>query len=209
MQIGDSITLYDLRNLPRSAESLLPLIPIDQGGVYTFFMPLEPDGIDSMAPAAIADAVADRIAMPRHSERIGRIAPGHEVKLRSQIELPKAKKLALAAHLQAPGFRSFLRTVMTFDYIFSAPLYIGKADNFRNRIRQHLDGSSGLRQELGDHGIALAGTKMLLLSVPGSETLLDAQGRQETESEDCVEANQLLEDVLSRLALPGFTKRIG
>jgi len=211
---GNDLLLYDLRKLPRTTQELLALLPTEVGGVYAFYLPLEPPGYPLGSAEELATAFANRLRTPRFSNKRANIPPGHSVTLRSRVQLPERKRAALQEMLSNPEFRTYLGRVIQYDFLFSSPLYIGKADSFRARLQQHLDGSSGLKEELSDHGIHLNATKLLLLtvpfvppqdSVPSAIIPLDSPHTHITS----FQPNLIIEDLLSRLALPGFTKRLG
>lgn len=209
LQLGEGLTCYDLKLLPSTPADLLTLVPSESGGVYAFYYRAAPTNLQSGDPDSLAHELAARLSAAKHSPRSARLSPGHLITLKSSVQLPEAKKEALAIRLNDSTFRSQLDRILEFDFLFSPPLYIGKADRFRQRLTQHLDGTSGLKDELRKHNIKLADTKMLLVQISSESAQSQPQpGGLDPES-PLMQDNQLIEDILSRMALPGFTRRIG
>jgi hypothetical protein len=204
---GDDLVLYDLKRLPKTAPELLAMIPSGSGGVYAFFLPLAPTGFADSSSTTLSHAFAAQIKKPRFPSRQANLPPSHAILLKSRVRLPEPKRAALEAALALDHFRDYLSRVLHYDFLFSSPLYIGKADSFRARLQEHLDGTSGLRAQLHEHGIQLSHTKLLLLTVPTRDT--SAEPPTDTNTDTSMQNNLLMEDLISRLALPGFTRRIG
>lgn len=117
-------------------------------------------------------------------------------------ELSKKKKRLLKEVLSIQEGRDFVSEHFRLMKNFLSPLYIGKAENIRERIGQHVKGESLLKSRLNNAGIDI---DKCYLSVVYMRKSLSDEGI-EFESNELVE---LFEDIITRLGPSAFVRRPG
>jgi hypothetical protein len=105
--------------------------------------------------------------------------------------------------------RKRLAEILERITFLQAPLYVGKTRNLRQRISDHVDGTSELLQRLERAGIALSSCilKFVYLTAKDVEVLASAGGGHDPKAID--EVTLLVEELLTRLAPSAFVRRPG
>jgi hypothetical protein len=105
--------------------------------------------------------------------------------------------------------RKRLAEILERITFLQAPLYVGKTRYLRQRISEHVDGTSGLLQRLERAGIALSSCvlRFVYLTVADIEVLARAGGGDDPKVID--EVTLLVEELLTRLAPSAFVRRPG
>ena len=139
----------------------------------------------------VCEALFEELARPHLLTRSRLFSElGLEVSLSSNRKINKKSEIKKA--LRAEPFRRELMMVLRNAHLWQQPLYIGKAADLRDRLRDHLRIDSPLRQRLEKE----AGINIDHCSVRFVEVEL------------AIHAG-VLEEIASRLFLPPFSKRLG
>ena len=169
-------------------------------------------------PRELVRNLAQSISAPHCLPRRASLGPAFAVSLESSRALRKSGELEEA--LKGRAFKQSLQEILGLSMFLQAPLYVGKASqSLRVRVRQHLDGSSGLRARLEEAEIVLRKCTVLFVesptsalppeSKPGSDDALPHQG--DHPGDDCPPPQPreelLLEELISKLFLPTFSQR--
>lgn len=194
-RLADNIVVVNLRKLNGGANAAVSRVPPARG-VYAWF-----EAYDNLDPSLSGTAFSQRLvemAERKHClDRRGRIKPLYQVTLESMKTIPKNKKLSLSELCEDPNYRAEISSILTLSLLFQQPLYVGKAQDLRARISEHLDQTSKLRRRLELVGIKLENCFLLYA------TLRD-------DYESTIHSVELTtEDLLSRLFHPLFTERYG
>jgi hypothetical protein len=132
--------------------------------------------------------------MPQLRAQLG---PIHEVKLKSSRRLSDSTSTQLRDLCESHEFRLYIYTLLSQPYFLNPPLYIGKADDLRQRAKDHLDGSSGLLARLRGADIDIRRCYLVWTPTPD----LSALTRHGV--------SRVVEDLVSQLFTPPFTLRYG
>lgn len=220
-QFADDLFMIDLRKLRGGPEAVLSRIPKDTPGVYAWYRSIVLPDAEATSAEVFSKAVVDAATAPHCAERGARLPPAHEILLRPFQIVSARKQRALTAYCRSPAFRRMLAQLMETAILFQQPLYVGKAQNLIERIEQHLAPRSKLRSRLDDAGIDIDAAKLLVLTLESSVyeglpdvTLTevvepDEAASTDTESDQQLPIELVMEEVLSRLFLPSFTMRYG
>jgi hypothetical protein len=211
-RLGENAFLYDLSKM-RGVSAILNRIPNNMSGVYAWYrnFQLDPSAIDN-SDVFISSILAE-LEKPHCATRDTFFPPSYRVIIKPETIFSEHKQKALKYYANNSHFRELLITLLTNCLLFQQPLYIGKASNLKNRIRNHLGVESVLRERLKDAEHDLEQCRLLILGC--SENLNycsaeDIEAEQNNESEfSQLEPEALIEDILSRLFLPSFTINYG
>lgn len=211
-RLGENIFLYDLSKI-RGMYAILNRIPDKMSGVYAWYrnFQIEASAIDNSE--VFVSRILEELSKPHCVTRETRLPPSYRLIVKPETILPHKKYEALKYYADAPHFRELLITLLNNCLLFQQPLYIGKAVNLRNRIRNHLGIESLLRERLKEAEHDIEKCRLLILGYPENLNYLtsekiDIEEEQESElSQLAPEA--LIEDILSRLFLPSFTIKYG
>jgi hypothetical protein len=188
--------IINLHHFMGSRSAPLARIPEGVPGIYAWIrnirMPDSPDMFES--------ALMEEISNPKFAAREGLIKPYYGVRVSSQGELSSGKKQRLQGALKQDGFRKDIRNALGLSVLLQAPLYIGKTNNLRRRISEHLDDESLLRKRFADASIDIDSCSILIFPI-------DSNINPDEHEEDSFE--DLYEEIFSRLFLPQFSLRIG
>lgn len=211
------------------SRSLLGRVP-DLPGAYAWHRGYR-NLVNADDPDSFLVRFREEVQKPHCVARRARLGPAYRVSLESSRQLSKLD--ALESALARPGFMSGLQSVLMLSVFLQAPLYVGKASvSLKSRAKQHLDGSSGLKERLRRAGEDLSCCSLLIIQSSAwgkvdvdwddDSSRLRLQSRESTnEQEPEVQSNGseidevgeqgmdelLCEEVLSRLFLPTFTVR--
>ena len=195
----------------RGSNAILRRIPENIGGVYAWYRRFEINPVARSDPEAFVSIILKELYKPHSATREVRLSPS--TKLVVQPETVFSKHNELKRFSQDPYFRELLILLLENSLLFQQPLYIGKANNLHRRISTHLHEGSILRERLEAAHHNLDKCRLLLVGVSETRCLLDSDDLEsEDDSEDelyQLEAEQLIEDILSRLFLPSFTIKYG
>jgi len=192
-------------------DALLSRVP-STPGIYAFFKDIE---LNTENPDAFYNDLTREMFSKKFVDRVGSINPLYQVALRSKTEIPKSKLERIRALSEHASFRTSVSQAMKLSLIFQSPLYVGKANDLRTRLRQHYEPSSPLSHRLADAGTPIHQTSVVLL--PVSDGLQNEAGNpqengDEVDSEAGLEddnQSQIFEEIFSRIFSPLFTIRYG
>ena len=181
----------------------------DEAGIYAFFKnfsPPDPESTDAQHFSAFLIKEATRQhCLPRD----GRIKPLYAVRLESKKTISTNKRQQLLTLCNSKDFRVAVASALKHSIFFEQPLYVGKSNCIRTRIKQHLSPSSPLRQRLYKVGIELP--SLTLLCLPLASLGGSAEQPRDTDGDRGVEgaAANALEEIFSKLFHPLFVERYG
>jgi hypothetical protein len=198
LSVDPPITLMHLRGFTGSDHAFLSRIPPSTSGIYAWYQPFEfrddPEGF-------YQDLLAS-LQRKKFADRTNTLGPAWKVTLSSESGISSTKKRRLDDTISSALFRSYLQASLSLSVYFQSPLYIGRAQDLRSRIEQHIANGSPLRTRL--EAIQIDIRKCSLLFVPLiSDTALD---QAEMINDDW---DELYEEIFSRLFEPRFTMRYG
>jgi hypothetical protein len=209
--------VFNLARFTAGPETCLNNIPPGVPGTYSWFQNIKyPDAPDALYEALIRD-----IERPKFVERSGTISPYYNVGIRSFGKLSSGKQSRLKQALRNKSFRTYLHHAVENAILFQSPLYVGKAIDLQNRIRQHLAAESTLRLRLAQTGIAIDHSILLVCPLwishedeyhPEYEPSEDSEEQSNYDQDEELQEEQyedLFEEIFSRLFSPQFTIRIG
>lgn len=169
----------------------LPAAP----AIYAWFRSVKLSGSASSDTfvESVTSFLRQRAALD-HRARLGSL---HWVTLEahSALSLPKIERLARLG--QNAAFRDYLARVLDRAALLQPPLYVGKAQDLQQRIKQHLDPMSDLAVRLR------AATIDIRECVLAYAVLDDAP----VDTDDSMLT--LVEEILCHLCRPGFSARLG
>lgn len=187
-------THIDLPSLIRGSDTACERIP-DIPAVYAFFRRIP--NLSKLAPESFVariETLVGTAASPAHEARVG---PLHSVTLIAASELSRLKTERLEALSHSSAFRDYLGQTLESATFLQAPLYVGKAVQLRERVRQHLEPMSDLSLRLRSQGVSLGETVLAYAEVAlPEETVSDV-------------ALTLVEEIVTRICRPGYVGRIG
>jgi hypothetical protein len=199
------------RRFNGSTEALLDRVPRTPG-IYAFFKDIE---LNTVNPAAFYNDLTREMLSKKFVDREGTINPLYQVTLRSKTEIPKSKLDQIRALSEHASFRTSVAQAMKLSLLFQSPLYVGKANDLRARLRQHYDPSSPLSHRLASAGTSIHKTSVVLLPVLDN-TLNETSAAQDKDDASDDEANsddenqnEVFEEIFSRIFSPLFTIRYG
>ena len=195
--LSGSVQIFDLSRIHGGPEAILSRIT-SEPGVYAWFRNYSDARLDTARDGkTFADNIESLITAKHCTDRTGALRPLFEVVLRSHKTLPTAKKQKLERLASQETFRNELNNILSASLLFSQPLYVGCASVLSRRVEEHLKPESTLRTRLSDAGnVDIEKCWLVLLRLP--------QDGEITESRE-----NLIEDILSRLFHPLFTRRFG
>jgi hypothetical protein len=206
-RLGENTFLYDLSKI-RGTSAILNRIPDNMSGVYAWYrnFQLNASAIDSSE--VFVSSILSELFKPHCVTRETRLPPSHRLILKSETVLSRQKQEALKYYADNSNFRELLVTLLSNCLLFQQPLYIGKAINLKNRIRNHLNIESLLRERLKEAEHDIEKCRLLILGCPENLDYLTSENI-DTEEEQESEISQLapealIEDILSRLFLPSL-----
>ncbi|PSB22821.1 hypothetical protein C7B76_02590 [filamentous cyanobacterium CCP2] len=206
-EISDGVILYDLSKM-RGVNAILSRIPQNLNGIYALYRRFSFNEKAFDDPEVFIAAILEEIYKDHCAEREGQLPPMYRVALRSGTTFAKADSLKRFA--ASKPFRKLVLTLLENSLVFQQPLYIGKATNLQNRIRNHLSEGSRLRERLSLAGHNIDQCRLLLVGISSEPSKLSDTDTENFDSElPEAEPELLVEDILSRLFLPSFTLRYG
>jgi hypothetical protein len=189
--------LINLPRFPSGHATAFERIP-DQRGVYAFFpyrhYPDDPD--------ALLELIIEDVERKKFADRHTSLAPYYGITLQSKTSLSSVKMPKLKKAIQNDVFRRDLIETLGNSILFQSPLYLGKSKHLRQRIKQHLDYSSDLRERLAGAGYDIESTSILI--IPSATPEVD-----ELDDSGELDSDGLAEEILSRLFHIHFTLRLG
>ena len=148
-----------------------------------------------MTNEQLVDYVISESESAHMCARRGTIPPLFSVEISSQKSMSENKKTLLKKFISQKSFRLAIESAFEFREYYQQPLYIGKASNLKSRLCQHFKGETDFYKEMKLSGIDIFNTRILLNVIDGDE---------------CTEDMELtLEDLMSRIFTPSFTRRYG
>jgi hypothetical protein len=190
-----NIQLLNLPMFSGGTESLLRRIPPQTSGIYAFYRHM---GI-SDAPLQAFSEINTLVESKKFADRASTIAPLYHVTISSKSKLSEGKRDRILKATEDPQFITTIKHALSLSILFQSPLYIGKAQDLRTRIDQHLESGSTLAKRLAEAEISIK--KCALLILPAGD--LDSGSDNEEANED------LYEEIFSRIFTPHFTLRYG
>lgn len=208
-KVSNDVILYDLSKI-RGVSAILSRIPQNLNGIYAWYRRFNFSEKAFDDPEIFIAAVLEEIYKDHCAEREGQLPPMYRIALKPATTFAKDKLDSLRRLSASQPFRKLVLTLLENSLIFQQPLYIGKATNLRNRIRNHLSEESQLRERLSLAGHNIDQCRLLLVGMPSESS---SQPDSDSEAFDTeipeAEPERLVEDILSRLFLPSFTLRYG
>lgn len=187
--------ILSFEKFPGGPLDAIQRIPDEQAGIYfwfrTFNYPSDEKGFSA--------ALRRDLNAPKFPSRAGNIRPYYEVTIASSSQMSARKERALDTALKDVAFRTHIRQLLTQSIILQAPLYIGKSQNIRRRIADHLADDSILSKRLTEHELNITDTVLLVIPM-NDEVNLNLYD---------MEDELLYEEIFSRLFNPTFNFRIG
>ena len=173
-------------------------LPTDEPAVYAWFQDLTlPEAIlDS--EEKFVDTIMQWFDNPLSEKREAHIPPYYEVGITMRSKkLSPDKEESLKQYACRENFRREIGRVLEAMTVFQAPLYIGKADRLADRIWDHVDRRSDLRERLERAGLSLNNCLLAYVQI--------------SKNDDNTQTSlaRLIEDIITRLSRPGFVLRIG
>lgn len=189
--------IINLHHFLGSKSAPLARIPEGVPGIYAWIRNIRmPE-----SASHFENALIDEISHPKFAPRDGLIKPYYGVRISSHGALSSGKKQRLRDALKKEEFREDIRSALGLSVLLQTPLYIGKTNNLRRRISEHLDDESLLRKRFCEASIDMDSCSILIFPIDMQRC--DEGGEDEESFED------LYEEVFSRLFLPQFSLRIG
>lgn len=167
-------------------------------GIYVFYKDIE-----RYSGVSVADHLIGEVEASKFFPREGVVSPLFNVKVESLTRLTKRKTDALKEFSKNIKFSESVDEIISLSILFQTPLYIGKAKDLKSRVRQHFDGDSDLKEVLASSGIDIRRTTILAIVSDEDSVFF------EEEKNTGIEYENLMEDLLSRMFCPGFTRRYG
>jgi hypothetical protein len=170
----------------------IPAVP----GVYAWFKRIElrlPDA----SPAEFFEALRVASCSPHMPKLSAQIGPVHAVRLNSSRKLGESTSAQLRKLCESREFRAYIYGLLSQPHFLNSPLYIGKADDLRQRAKSHLDGSSGLLERLSEAQIDIRRCYLGWTPTPDMEELANFG------------VSRVVEDLVSQIFTPPFTLRYG
>lgn len=180
---------------PGGPTDAIQRIPDEQAGIYFWFRTFNYPS-DEMG---FSNALRRDLNAPKFPVRAGHIRPYYEVTVASASQMSARKENALGKALKDVSFRTHIRQLLNHSIILQAPLYIGKSQNIRRRISDHLADDSILSKRLAEHNLDITDTVLLVIPMDDGVNL----------NLDNMEDEMLYEEIFSRLFNPTFNLRIG
>lgn len=168
----------------------LPRLP----AVYAWFRRISIQ--EDLAPDEFAREVESLVTAataPLHSASIG---PFHAVDLHQRATLRDTRRAYLQAVARDPSRRHYLAAALRRATPLQAPLYVGKAQDLRQRIEQHLDPMSELASRLRE------GASIHLMECELVYTLIEG-------ARDDDKFLRFVEELITYICRPGFVIRPG
>jgi hypothetical protein len=186
------IYIYKLSDLRGRTDEIIKRIPSEMGGIYLWY-----NSYNSLVSGGdFKEEFWAAIKAPNHAERKTKLGPDGIISLKSSPDISAGKKENIEDLIDTDSFqKEFKQYIDKFSILFESPLYIGKTNNFRKRIREHLEGNSALKERLLDHGIQIESCNLIIIE------------SQLNNSKENIELNY--EEIFSRLFTPKFNERIG
>lgn len=214
-RLGENAFLYDLSKI-RGTKAILDRIPDSMSGVYAWYRNFKIDASALNDSDVFVSNILQELYKPHCITRETRLPPSHKLIVKPETILPQRKQEALKQYSINSDFRELLITLLNNCLLFQQPLYIGKANNLRYRIRNHLNIDSVLRKRLKDAEHDLDSCRLLIVGYSQFTYYNDLKSLEDTETEEDnenefseLEPEILIEDILSRLFLPSFTLNYG
>ena len=211
-RLGENAFFYDLSKI-RGTDAILNRIPNRISGVYAWYRNFQLSASAADNSEVFVSSILEELFKPHCITRETRLPPSHKLIIEPKTVLSENKKEALRYYADNPVFRELLISLLNNCLIFQQPLYIGKAVNLKNRIRNHLNVDSLLRTRLQEAEHDIEECRLLIIGC--SEDLnyinLDSVNTEEDEESEISQLTPevLIEDILSRLFLPSFTIKYG
>jgi len=190
--------IINLDKFSGSSEAATKMIPSAISGIYSWFNSYH----YSDDPETFYNQLIEDLNKPKFYARSGAVKPFYEVTVSSKNWISDDKKKRLQEAAKNNNFRTGMQAALASSIFFQAPLYVGKSNDLRRRISDHLKADSILRIRLDSAKIDIDKCSILIVPTSSSENCDDCLPIDEG-SED------LYEEVFSRLFSPLFTIRIG
>lgn len=136
-RLGENAFLYDLSKI-RGESAILNRIPDNMSGVYAWYRNFKIDTAAIDNPEVFVSSILQELCKPHCVTRETSFPPSHRLIVEPETRFSKRKEEALRQYANNFFFRELLITLLNNCLLFQQPLYIGKANNLRNRIKDHL-----------------------------------------------------------------------
>lgn len=193
------IVRYAQLETRQECQALLP----GDAGVYAWFRDLTLSEEIIASEAQFVDALmalfdeSSSNTRPLSARRKGRVSPFYDVGIVvTPGTLTSTKKGALAHYAKTESLRREIGRALEALTFWQPPLYVGKTERLAERVWEHVNRTSDLGDRLEEVGLSLE--QCLVAYVPISDT-----------ADGATPLVQLVEDIMTRLSLPGFVRRVG
>lgn len=186
-----------------SSSDILKHISENESGIYAWFRSYNYSTNDD---DKFYEELVHDILSPKFYKRTGTVKPYYNVSISSKSSITKTKEEKIQYLIKNTEFKSFLNMALQASILFQTPLYIGKSSKLKNRISQHLQEDSILRERLKSSEIDMDNTVLLLLTDLNNEENITSEPRGDDYDESC---DEVYEEIFSRLFSPSFTIRLG
>jgi hypothetical protein len=180
---------------PSGPLSAIDRIPDNIPGIYAFYKTFN----YPISQAGFVNALYKDLEAPRFPSRSGSVKPYYKVTISSLVGYSDGKADRINEALKRESFRKNLQKTLNQALLLQAPLYVGKSNDLRRRITQHLEPDSELSVRLTAHEITQ--NRLALLLIPTTE--------YESDSPPTVKDEELFEEIFSRLFSPMLNLRLG
>lgn len=173
-------------------------LPTDGPAVYAWFQDLTLPETVLDSEEKFVNTIMQWFDNPLSEKREAHISPFYEVGITIKSKkLSSDKEDSLRQYAGRENIRREIGRVLEAMSVFQSPLYIGKADRLADRIWDHVDRKSDLRDRLEKAGLSLNNCLLAYVQISKND------GNTQTS------LARLVEDIITRLSRPGFVLRIG
>ena len=192
--------MTELSKLSGNSEDLVTEIPHQVAGVYAFFKHYQ-FPISNNSNEDAVNYLLKQIEQPHMLTRDAHVSPIYRVAISSERTLSQKKIKHLEKAISDVNHKEVFKEVFENSFLFQTPLYVGKSIDIRRRIIEHLIGETNLKDDLLQAGIEIRACSIMFI-------ITDENPSEKNITEISTDA-ELIEDCLSRLFCPGFTRRYG
>ena len=175
-------------------------LPDDTAAVYAWFRDLTLSEDVLASEEKFVSTVMELLGNPLSEKQEAHVGPFYEVGITAKPrELTPTKKRELRKYAKSENIRNDIGSILETATLLQAPLYIGKANRLANRIWNHVDRNTNLCSRIEEAGLSLQDCLLAYVPIPNPD---DAE-------DELTPLAQLVEDIITRLSMPGFVLRIG
>lgn len=190
--ISENIAILNIRKI-KGTQAIQARLPEGAGGVYAWYKSFHNLTNEPSSKHEFHKNLQKELENKQFLPRKTHLPPQYGIELFSDPVLSDSKKALIEKNCQSDDFVNVLKEAFTFSIFMQTPLYVGKTNNFRTRVGDHLSGKSKLRQRLSQADIDIKKCLFLYITTKHNDD----------------DHELAIEEVMSRLFTPSFTKRYG